>query len=246
LTLRTAWKVDCFDFCRPDEARMQAAETTNDDESAPTSGPSGDARHVHVAALANLASDQPSTHEPAVHNTSVNVLNDDKGASQRIEQHRTTDGGKDWSFSSVIHSGTRSNEDDQRSSTVKQADDAHAWKGHGRDHHWNSDRQDASKHGASDVEPSLAQFSFGSAANARGHGDSFHFKDKISVFEVSNHGNADHGWAPVGNHGQDARGGEPPTFAEPTQHHWSDNFNSGPDHAWSAAHSHGSHHDLMV
>ena len=253
-TLRTALKVDCFDFCRPDEAHTQATEITND-ESTTTSGPSVDARHVHIAALtdSSLASDQSSTHEAAAHNTSVNVLNDDKGASQRIEQHRTLDSGKDWSFSSVIRSDARSNEDDHgqrddhRSSTVKNADDAHAWKDHGRDHHWNSDRHDTSKHGGSDVEPSLAQFSFGSAANANGRGDaSFHFKDKISVSEVSNHGNVDHGWASVEDHGYAARGSEPPIFSEPTQHHWSDNSNSGPDHAWNVNHTHGSHHDLVV
>ncbi len=135
-TLRTAWKTDCFDFCRHDEARTQPADATNDDQAvAPTSDPSVDAHRVHVTALAenSLAPDPTSTHEAVAHNTGIIVPNDDKGASQRIEQHRTLDGDKDLSVSSVNHSSIRSNDDDHgqrddhRSSTVKDADDAHMW-----------------------------------------------------------------------------------------------------------------------
>ena len=75
-------------LCRPDEARTQPANSTNDDEAvASTSGPSVDAHHVHVTALAenSLAPDQTSTHDAGAHNTGLAVLNDDKGASQRIE-----------------------------------------------------------------------------------------------------------------------------------------------------------------
>ena len=195
-TLRTAWKTDCFDFCRPDEARTQPADSTNDDEAvAPTSGPSVDAHHVHVTALAenSLAPDQTPTHDAGAHNTGIAVLNDDRGASQRIEQHRTLDGDKDWSFSSVNPSSTRSDDDDdgQRddhgSSTVKDDDDAHVWNNRWHDHHSNSDKHDAPEHGASDFEPSNARFAFGSAV-ADGHGDSFHFKDNIFASEVSDHG----------------------------------------------------------
>ena len=261
-TLRTAWKADGFDFCRPDEARTQPANSTNDDEAvASTSGPSVDAHHVHVTALAenSLAPDQTSTHDAGAHNTGLAVLNDDKGASQRIEQHRTLDGDKDWSFSSVNHSSTRSDDDDdgQRddhgSSTVKDDDDAHVWNNRWHDHHSNSDKHDAPEHGASDFEPSNARFAFGPAV-ADGHGDSFHFKDNIFASEVSDHGDVGQASALVRYHGFAAPGSEPPTFPEPaqaielasSQHHWSDNFSNGPDHAWSGAHTHAPHHDLMV
>ena len=246
-TLQTAWKTDCFDFCRHDEARAQPAHSTNDDQAvAPTSDPSVDAHRVHVTALveSDLAPDQTPTHDAVVHTTSVTVQNDDKGATQRIEQHRTLDGDdgfaqphNDWSFSFAMHSSTRWNDDDHgqrddhKSSTAKGADDAGAWKDREHDHHSSSDKHDTFKYGGS-----------------------FHFKDKISASEVSNHGNVDHASLPVGYHGYAAPGSEPPTFSEPAQatelasskHHWSDNFSNGPDHAWSGAHAHAPHHDLMV
>jgi hypothetical protein len=58
----------------------------------------------------------------------------------------------------------------------------------------------------------------------------------------------------IGHRGYAAPGSESPTFSEPAQaielasskHHWSDNFSNGPDHAWSGAHAHAPHHDLMV
>ena len=136
-----------------------------------------------------------------------------------------------------MHSSTRWNDDDHgqrddhKSSTAEDADDAGAWKDREHDHHSSSDKHDTFK-----------------------YGDSFHFKDKISAFEVSDHGHVDHASTTIGYHGYAAPGSEPPTFSEPAQatelasskHHRSHNFSSGPDHAWSGAHTHAPHHDLMV
>jgi hypothetical protein len=235
--LRTAWKTDSFDFSRPDDdARTQQAQSTHDGEAiTPTSGPLADVHPVHAttAAETSFAPDHTSTRDTAVHNASVTVLNDDRGASQ---QHN------DWSFNSMIHSSIprsdndREQWDDHGSSTTKDADDAHVWdahgwKNHGYDHHSNSGKHDSFK-----------------------YGDSFNFKDKISVLENSNIDKMDHASGPVGHHGYGAPGSEPSTFSTPTpaidlassKHHGPDAFSNGPDHAWNGAHTHASHHDLMV
>jgi VCBS repeat-containing protein len=237
-TLRAAWNGDSFDVSRQDETRAQPAESTNDDGHITlASGPSVDVHHTHATSPTNngLAPDQISTHDTVVHNASVTALNDDRGTSQRIEQHN------DWSFSPAIHSGSQSDDDDpgQRDdpspSTAKDASNGQAWNDHAHDHHWNSDKYDTSK-----------------------HGDTFHFKDTISVLDVVHPGHGDQAWAPANFHGNAARSSEPPGFPEParaasnhqapdsSKHHWPDSFNSGPDHAWSGAHGHAPHHDLMV
>jgi VCBS repeat-containing protein len=276
-TLRTAWKGDSFDFSRLDEARTQTVESTNDDEAiALTSGPSIEVHRVHVTAQAesNLALDHTSTHDAIVHNTSITTLNDDRDAPRRIEQHRTPDGddwfarsSDDWSFNSAVHSSSRGRDDDHgrrddhRPSTVKDDDDAHV---HGHGHHWSSSELNkhgtASQHGTHDFEPSNADVAFGSAAaRTHGHGDSFHFKDKISVLEVSGAAEVDHAPASVGHHGFTARTNEPQAISEAiemaspghhasdnSKHHWSDNASHGPDHVWNGASIHVPHHDLMV
>ena len=251
-TLRVAWKGDSFDFSRPDEARTQRAESANDDEAVLTSGPSAETQHVHIAAQADsgLAPDQKSTHDAAVHTTSIAALNDDRAAPRRIEHDRTMDGNDlfarshdDWSFNSAMHASIRWSSEDR-----------------GHDHHSNSgelNTHDAvSRHGAPDFEPSIVHVAFGStAAHKHGHRDLFHFK-------VSGVADVDHAPASISHHGYPARASEPLTLSQAAQaiemaspahhasddskHHWSDNFSHGPAHAWSSASHHAQHHDLMV
>jgi VCBS repeat-containing protein len=178
----------------------------------------------------------------------------------------------DWSFNSTIHSSNRwssedyERRDDQRPSTERDAgsaDDAHGWKDDGHHHHSNSGKHDtASNHGASDFEPSTAYVAFGSTvSHAHGHKDSFHFKDNISAVHPSDIADVDHAWASTDHRGHDAQTIEPLAISEPAQafeiasskhhssddskHHGSDNFDNGPDHAWSAI-GHHAHHDLIV
>ncbi len=136
-----------------------------------------------------------------------------------------------------MYSSTRWNDDDHgqqddhKSSTAEDADDAGAWKDREHDHHSSSDKHDTFK-----------------------YGDSFHFKDKISAFEVSDHGHVDHASTTIGttdtprpaaNH-QPSRSRHAAIELASSKHHWSHNFGNGPDHAWSGAHTHAPHHDLMV
>ncbi|WP_334356711.1 MULTISPECIES: VCBS domain-containing protein [unclassified Bradyrhizobium] len=277
--LRTAWNGDHFDFSRFDEARTQPTESTHDDGAVTlTSGPSLEPQRIHLTAPADsdLALDQTSTHDAVVHTTSSAMLDDDRDAPRRIAHDRTPDSddwlarsSDDWSLNSVVHSSIRWNNedhgrwDDYRPPTMEDADDAHV-DGHG--HHWGSSalnrHSTASQHGAHDFEPTIADAAFGSATlRAHGHGDSFHFKDKISVLDVSSVADVDHASASVGHGGYIAKADEPPAISEPAQaiemassshhapdsseHHWFDNISSGPNHAWSGASSHAPH-DLMV
>jgi VCBS repeat-containing protein len=266
-TLRAAWKEDSFDFSCLDEARTQSTEHTDDDEAiALTSGPPIELQRVHVTTLADsgLAADQTSTHDAVVHNTCITVLIDDSGTS-RIEHDRTLDGDdlfarshNDWSFSFAVHSSVRWSDED-----------------HGHDHHSNSGKLNShdtvSKHGAPDVGSSITPVAFGSAAaHTHWHRDTFHFKDKISVLEVSEVAEMDHAQASNGHRGYTARTSEPLTISEEAQaieiasprhhasdhskhqasdnskHHWFDNVSNGPDHAWSGVSIHTQHHDLIV
>jgi hypothetical protein len=136
--------------------------------------------------------------------------------------------------------------------------------GHG--HHWSSGEPSkhdtASQHEAHDFEPSTGHVAFASAAaRTHGPGDSFHFKDKISVPDVSDAAEVDHApWA-IGHRESTARTSEPLAISEAAQaiemaspghhafdnskHHWFSNISNGPDHAWSGASTHAPH-DLIV
>ena len=201
-----------------------------------------------------LTLDQASTHDTAVRTTGVTVLNEDRGAPRQTEHDRALNG-DDWfarshndgSFNSAIHASIQQNND-----------------GHGHDHHSNSgelNRHATSRHGAHDFELSNADVAFGlSAARTHGSGDTFHFKDKVSVLEVSDAAEVHHGPAPSGHRGHAARTSEPPAISEAaiemaspghhasdnSNHHWFDHIGNGPDHAWSGANNHAQHHDLMV
>ena len=254
-TLRTAWKDDSFDFSRLDETR--ATEPANDGEAiVPTGGPVIESQHAHLPAQTDsgLTLDQASTHDTAVRTTGVTVLNEDRGAPRQTEHDRALNG-DDWfarshndgSFNSAIHAGIQQNND-----------------GHGHDHHSNSgelNRHATSRHGAHDFELSNADVAFGlSAARTHGSGDTFHFKDKVSVLEVSDAAEVHHGPAPSGYRGHAARTSEPPAISEAaiemaspghhasdnSNHHWFDHIGNGPDHAWSGANNHAQHHDLLV
>jgi hypothetical protein len=84
----------------------------------------------------------------------------------------------------------------------------------------------------------------------------------MSVPEVSDAAEVDHGPASIGHRGHTARTGELPAISEIAQtiemaspghhgsdnskHHWFDHISNGPDHTWSGASNHAPHHDLMV
>jgi VCBS repeat-containing protein len=257
-TLRTAWKGDSFDFSRLDEARTQPTESTNEDEAiALTSGSSIEPQRVHVATLADSgpALDQTSTHDGVLHTTGINVLNDDRDTPRLIGHDRTLDDNDlfarthdDWSFNSAVHASIHWSSED-----------------HGHGHHSNSGElnthNSVSRHGAPDFEPSIAQVAFGSsAARTHGHGHSFHFNDKISVLDVSDLAEVGHAPVPIDHRGYAARAGDPQAISEAavemaspghhasdnSEHHWFDDFSHGPNHAWSGAHTHAPHHDLIV
>jgi len=108
--------------------------------------------------------------------------------------------------------------------------------------------------GAPDFEPSsTAHAVFGSGpAGTLGHGDSFHFKDKISGFEgsgVIDLADVDHALASIG-HRENAAGTRGPEGAQTTElslpgQHSADHFSIVPDHAGGAVVTHVLH-DLMV
>jgi VCBS repeat-containing protein len=261
--LRTAWKGDSFDFSHLDEARTQTTQSANDDEAvAPTSGPSIAPQHVHVTALADSIHtlDQSPAHDAAAHNTSIAVLNDDRGAQRQAEPDRARNG-DDWlarshndgSLNPATHSSVRSGSEDHE----RRDDDVHVWKDRGHSHHSNSGEQRShddtpSRHGGHDFEPSNADAAFGStAAWTQGHQDTFHFKDVAEI---------DQARISTGHHGHAATTSEPLTISEAaielasaghhasdhSEHHGSDDVSHSINHAWSNASTHAQHHDLMV
>ena len=213
--------------------------------------------HCEHKTDSGLAPDQKSTHDAAVHTTSIAALNDDKAAPRRIEHDRTMDGNDlfarshdDWVIQ-FCHA---------RQHPMEGSEDR------GHDHHSNSgelNTHDAvSRHGAPDFEPSTRTMwrSAPRLPASMGHRDSFHFKDKVSVLEVSDAAEVHHGPAPSGYRGHAARTSEPPAISEAaiemaspghhasdnSNHHWFDHIGNGPDHAWSGANNHAQHHDLLV
>jgi VCBS repeat-containing protein len=255
-TLRTSWNGDSFDFSRLGEARTQPTEPVHEDEEdeaiALASGSSIELQRVHAPADSGPALDQTSVHDAVVHTACINGQNGDGDAPRQIEHDRTLHGDgmfarshNDWSSSSAVHASIRWSSQD-----------------HGHGHHSSSGEHDTvSRHAAHDFEPSIAQLAFGSAA-AHGHGHSFHFKNQISVLEVSDLAEADHTPAPIGHRGYTARASEPLAISEAAQtiemasaghhasgdwkHHWSDNFSHATHHAGSSASHHALHHDLMA
>ena len=203
------------------------------------------------------------------------TLNDDGGTARAHN---------DKSFHSATNSNIQSsNEDhgpkhDHEPTTVKEvaiADDAQGNANHGgpnsgapkvhgnggHDHHSNSGESNkhdtTSKHGASDDEPATVHAASGSgAAHKQGHGDSFHFTDKMSGPKASDvvgkDSEIDAVIAPISPSDKTAAPDYPSTVSEiaqliepsPSKHHPSDYFNHGGGHVGNG-HAHAAL-DLIV
>ncbi|MEH2522052.1 VCBS repeat-containing protein [Bradyrhizobium sp. AZCC 1610] len=186
---------------------------------------------------------------------------------QRVHVTETEDHGlaldQTSTLDTIVHNTCITVLNDDGDAPQRIEDHAYMWKHDGHSHHSNSGKHDtASKHGAADFEPTTVLVTFSSAAaHKHGHGDSFHFKDKISVLGTSGAADMDHASASIGHHWYSAKTSEPLAISEVAQaiemasakhhtpdnskHHWSDNFSNGPDHSWSGASPHAPH-DLIV
>ncbi len=259
-------------FTSSDEVRTQPTEYTDDDAVITlASGQSIELQRVHVTD--NFAFDQSLVPDSAgamtigngavmarsgtIHSTAALNAADDRAELQLIKHGLALEDGDRIvpSHSDKINSGTSSiatNNEDHRALKASE-------NGGGGNH---SISGEASEHGtapmhgagAPDFEPSsTAHAVFGSgAAGTLGHGDSFHFKDKISGFEgsgVIDLADVDHAPASI-SHRENAAGTRGPEGAQTTElslpgQHSVDNFSIVPDHTGGAVVTHVLH-DLMV
>jgi hypothetical protein len=118
----------------------------------------------------------------------------------------------------------------------------------GDDHHSNSggtNKHDTTSNGASNDEPATVHAASGSvAAHEQGHGDSFHFKDKMAGPKASDviekDSEMDVVVAPISPSDKTAA----PDYSSTVSHHPSDHFNPGGDHMGNG-HAHAAL-DLIV